>query len=232
MHTSHAAFALVLSVVLSLAGEATATADTIYTYQGNSMVSVDVGPLAPCPAPCAISGYIILTTPLPPNVLAQSGTPSSREIALDPLIVSFSFTDGTQTLNNLNSPVITPDDPSGTTGASFFFSTDAQGDINIWGVDLQTSPWNPLPVVPEGIMQFSGPGSGSQTDFTENIIPSDCNQSGCNLNQDSYRASGTNSGNWTVSQETSGSAPEPSTIILFGMGLAVLLGLARQKRVL
>ena len=66
----------------------------------------------------SVTGSITLTAPLPDNVTSFSFLPSAS-------IVSFSFSDGEQTITNATA-----------TGSAFAFKTNASGDITAWQVTV------------------------------------------------------------------------------------------------
>ena len=80
-----------MALLLVLLVASSAGANTVYTYHGSAM-SVTSG-TTPCPAPCSLSGYFEVASPIPAN---YSGPVT---------FISASFTDGTLTLNPGNSNV-------------------------------------------------------------------------------------------------------------------------------
>jgi PEP-CTERM motif len=87
-------------------------ADTIYTYTGNPFTQFSGG--ATCPPVCSLSGSFTLEQPLPPH--------HGFDILFTPL--SFSFTDGSTTINQLG-PV-----------DLFGVHTDSQGVPDMWMIDV------------------------------------------------------------------------------------------------
>jgi len=69
----------------------------------------------PCPSGCKIVGYFVTQGPLSPNL---------NKATLSPL--SFSFTDGRQTINS----------PSSSPNTEFLVSTDSYGDIVGWRITV------------------------------------------------------------------------------------------------
>jgi hypothetical protein len=98
-----------------------ARANTIdYTYTGNDFTLVQMVQ-GPYTTSDSVMGTIVLSAPLPANL--PSGTDESA------LLVSYSFSDGVQTLTNLDSH------------ASFFlFGTSPSGAITLWNIIITNTP--------------------------------------------------------------------------------------------
>jgi len=106
-----------LELALIVAGLVTwtarsAEANTIYQYTGNPFTSF----VSPYTSGDALSLSFALASPLADNLSNQAITP-----------ISFSFSDGVQTLTNLN-----------TAGNQFVVFTDASGNINHWSMTVET----------------------------------------------------------------------------------------------
>jgi hypothetical protein len=107
-------FRCFLSITLVFIGSV-AHATVKYTYTGKyfqwkpALVVKQLG--HPCPSGCKVAGYFLTQGPLSPNL---------NNAAVFPL--SFSFTDGRQTINS----------PSSSPNTSFMVSTDSYGDIVAW----------------------------------------------------------------------------------------------------
>jgi hypothetical protein len=107
-------FRCFLSITLVLIGSV-AHATVQYTYTGKyfqwkpRLVIKQLG--HPCPSGCKVAGYFVTQGPLSPNL---------NNAAVFPL--SFSFTDGRQTINS----------PSSSPNTSFMVSTDSYGDSVAW----------------------------------------------------------------------------------------------------
>jgi hypothetical protein len=104
--------AIVCAAALSAMVPASSRADTIYTYTGNGFASYAVS--SPYTITDSVSGWIDLSAPLGNSVGPLTITP-----------VSFSFSDGVQTLTSSNGPAF---DFSG-------FVTNSSGGIVSWYVD-------------------------------------------------------------------------------------------------
>jgi hypothetical protein len=100
--------ALAVCVLLAGAYAGSALADSQYTYTGNPFTD-SVGDT--CPTTCFISGSFTLSTAIGPDNTVYSITPES-----------WSFTDGTFTINPSNSSLFVGNE----------FSTNGSGDIDQW----------------------------------------------------------------------------------------------------
>jgi hypothetical protein len=95
-----------------------AWADTFtYTYTGNDFTLVQ----GPYTTSDSVMGTIVLSAPLPANL--SSFTDETA------LLISYSFSDGVQTLTNLNSHA-----------ADFAFQTSPLGAITLWDIEFRTVP--------------------------------------------------------------------------------------------
>ena len=103
--------ALVLG--LSCLGSIAARADVIYTYTGNDFTSA----ISPYTTSDSITGYFVVATPLAANLSLGPITP-----------ISFSFSDGVDTLTNAN-----------TTSQTFYVATSPSGSLSNWGIAVATA---------------------------------------------------------------------------------------------
>jgi len=178
-------------------GAATARADTIYTYTGNDFTQA--------PGPYTTTDFVTVTIDLATALGPNYG---SNTIAADD-IVSFSFSDGVQTLT------------STTPGFSATFNdivTGATGDIISWDINIQnasdTDQINSCNVKADCLKYF---GSSTVSDVASY-------QSGLDL----YSAKNINDpGGWTVT-----TTPLPAALPLFagGLGAMDLLGWRRKRK--
>ena len=104
-----------LALFVWLAGAAAANADVMYDYSGNILTSNTGMPAG------SISGDIVLANPLPASTETDN-----------PVIKSFSFTDGVNTITNT-----TPNVVVGTAaGGASFFTTNSSGQITNYEITL------------------------------------------------------------------------------------------------
>lgn len=106
------------ALVMSLA--ATAQADVVYTYTGNTFTSFIGG--GSCPPECAITGSFTVAQALAANLGYSPPTANVTPIA-------FSFTDGAHTITQ----------SSTTYPAVFSIGTDGSGAINRWVIGIYNS---------------------------------------------------------------------------------------------
>jgi hypothetical protein len=167
-----------------------ANADTyIYAYTGNDYTYA----VAPYTTSDSITGSFTIAE-LAPDLVAQLITP-----------VSYTFSDGVQTLDNTNACDFC---------SIFYVSTDASGQITAWLI--QVVPTTPT----DSIYTDSGIP-------TSNLIPRDevefnvCTSSGC------YAAEVlSDPGSWSGQDS---SVPEPSPLALMSPALLVLVFVARKR---
>jgi len=176
-----------------------AKADTTYTYTGNAFTgwfgsdscSGGVGE-------CQVTGSITLAAPLAPNMTVVC-------CGSNVTAVSFSFTNGVQTVNNTN-------------GLQFFdFGTNSSGVINAWNIGTGTFAACGSPAFDCIVIETTN-ASFFVGDTTENHGTTPV--SGAFNNN--------NPGTWTSSVSTTG-VPEPSVLVMLGTGLCALVA-GRRKR--
>jgi len=183
MRTHALAAALGLMGLLGLAPSAGAM--VVYAYTGNSYDSVAGG----YTTSMQITGTILVPVRLGPNLTNQDVSAG---------VESYSFHDGLQTLAG-QVPV----------AASFIFSTDQNGGIVTWSVDLSGSA---------GSISSSGPPLP-----VSDLIDSGSDLAG-SFGQVTGAGSGANAqGLWAI-------VPEPSTAGLLALGLGLLVGSRRWGR--
>jgi PEP-CTERM motif len=234
---------LMIFGVLIFAGSV--RADTVYTYTGNPYTSC-VGTYAPsgvnnvCPQPYAFA--LTFDTTLPgkklDNLLLSSsvcrsgacfGTPLLNPTGgnLTQFISSFSFTDGTGfSITKANA-----------TGFSFDVTTDSKGNIEAWAIYAVVSPPSGTGVYYQAVTE-SGYGLGPVGD-NQLLESYDSTETASEVNgalvggrgpalglgeTDSVSGILSTSAQWTVTQ-----VPEPSSLILFSIGLVSLGTLTLRK---
>ena len=174
-----------LLAFMSLLGFSPASADTIYTYTGNDFTS-NSGSFTDADK---VTGTIDLATALGDN---------SGSVEISP--VSYSFSDGVQTLTNSNSSL------------SGYLATNAVGTPVMWDLLIQLPDY-----LGEVSSKAIGPLPEDQEDFAY-------------VQQASYSfGSNSDPGNWTTTTSVA-ATPLPATLPLFAGGLGFVGYLTRRKK--
>jgi PEP-CTERM motif len=128
----------VLALLATLTLPIPMLADSItYTYTGSDFTSVN----GPYTTADSVTGEFTLSAPLADNLTTLT----------DITPVSFSFSDGVQTITNLS---VTPS----YNHVDFEFETDATGDITFWNVEISPAPGTE-------VVTYSLPGPSDSADI-------------------------------------------------------------------
>jgi hypothetical protein len=206
---------LICAVVL---GASQARAIT-YTYTGNDFTSItdQTPPTGIYTTSMSVTGSFTLAAPLAANL----GTPATPT-DIFPLVLSFSFSDGRNTLTNnsvLAFPVIE-------------VATDSLGNIDHWIISLFTRDFNSLTQTGDqrlGIVTDNRIGSLDSGVVEECVSPdpSVCSIPTSSFNRDNGSVDG-HPGSWSTA------TPLPAALPLFATGLGAigLLGWRRKRKAL
>jgi hypothetical protein len=179
-----------------------ARATAIYEYTGNpfdSSLSLNGGY-----GGTSVSGQFSLSTPLAPNTALTDISGS---------ILSFSFTDGVNTITNMTLPLAT---------YSFKVGTDATGNINDW--ELFVSQDYPSPAM-VGSQFFQIGTAAGYNDYGFVFTCTTVTGTSCTDSVDKGEFTDSD-GTWSV---TVAPVLEPSSLYLLVVGLAVFAGWGRRK---
>jgi len=183
----HHLISIVVAAALSATGAVGASADTIYTYTGMPFTSA----LSPYTTSDYVSGWIDLAAPL------SAGRPLTGIVP-----VSFSFSDGLQTITASNA----------LSGSVIDLATDSSADISYWLIVLYDEP-----TYTATVLTFNCPSCGLSVAAADQGINSS-SQGGSTIDSP---------GTWTVS-----TTPLPAALPLFATGLGAmgLLGWRRKRK--
>jgi hypothetical protein len=198
----------------------TVLAAVTYTYQGNAFDGFSTPP-GSYSTSNMITGSFTLAAPLAPNLPASN---------IRSQVLSYSFSDGVNTFNDINSVIC------GWSVMTFLVGTDANGDINTWGIDLCTpvskvnDPFNNVTTISGLLSVFADTGISSATCTTvTNGLCTEVNifNATSGYNED-------NPGTWTTHRQIALSVPTMTQwgmmiFIVFG-GLGAIYFLRRKRR--
>lgn len=158
MHVNRLSIGLLVALTVAFFSTASAKANVIYTYTGNDFTSVN----APYTTNDKITGTLVFLWGLAPNL----------DDVTDEIPLSFSFSDGQQTLDSENAVIV----------GSISISTNALGNITQWYIEL----WGDVP------------GNMSAELITENLGGNMFDTSTPDIDADPFGSNQDKAGSWTM----------------------------------
>ena len=202
-------FLVVLLSTQCLWGAQFADAATVYTYTGSDFTSFFPTAQGVFTSSDSITGSVTVATPLADNL-------SFSEVSF----TSYSFSDGVDTLTNLNSA------PMSDAPAPFAFavSTDASGNIIAWSIDIQGTPGTS--VENDNISTFNNAPNGlPPTADSGSNCPISCNFGPSGVINGSLASNSGTPGTFAVS-----AVPEPSTWAMMILGFCGVGFMAYRRK--
>jgi hypothetical protein len=187
-------------------------ADTVYTYTGNDFTFTDTSSFT---TSNFVSGSFTTASPLAPNLNQNGQFTPATELS----VISFSFSNGNQTVTNTNSA-----DSSLPGEAGIWVETDSSGNLVGWLIQLAVvgnagnGPFSYIAVQTDNWYN-NGYAPGNQDIFSSDFgqIPTVV----FGENETLGAGTGHDPGTWSVSSTdlVSSPVPEPSSLALLGTGV-------------
>lgn len=184
---------IVLSAAVLLSLTAAAHADTVYTYTGNDFTYAT----SPYTTSDSVSGTLTLASALSPN---------TSVLVAGPNLISFSFTDGINTITNTTANLAQ---------SVIDLETDASGNITQWDLNFSTADPSHPGYYAE-IIRSNGASAGEDSAYYEVALST-------------HEGEVLTSGSWTSAAVAPSPAPEPNTLLLLGSGMLGLAAFARRR---
>ena len=211
MKTERLGAAAICGALMLVAATSVAKASTVYTYTGNNFIN----PISDATPPngtyttgMSVTGSFTVLNPLPAN---------SPLTEISASLLSFSFSDGRNTITNLNATFV------------LFQIGTALGNINAWTIDILHNDPTYLVTAGSQSREIISASVGSDIGLiVQCITPFG---SGCNIQADQAATQLQVPGTWS-SVTTPNETPLPAALPLFAGGLSALglLGWRRKRK--
>jgi len=205
------AFAMFIGIVAVGMTISSAKAIVIHSYTGNNFTIIQdsTPPVLSYTTSMSVSGSFTVAAPL-------LSLPAGTDISA--LVLDYSFNDGRQTFDSSNATTL-----------AFNVSTDGAGDLLEWFINLDVPFSTPSFIGDiDSTLIIGTAATGVTRDRATRAFCTDEFDGSCRNAQQDVAEIFDRLGTWT--RLPTNSVPEPSALLLFGVGLAGLAGIGWRRR--